>query len=175
MINKQSLWFLTLFSLILVLSVYYITMPNELLLTNNSNYLDTEATSGDTYTNNNDSEVTIEESELLVTMRVNLEEERNAMVADLRSTLTNEEATSDEKNNAYEQIKYITDLKAQEESLEAKIKQKYGIECFIKIDNNEVKVVAIKDSHDTTLANNIMKTIQNEFDNKVYITVKFEK
>ena len=35
MINKQNLWFLTLFSLILVLSVYYITMPNDLLLTNN--------------------------------------------------------------------------------------------------------------------------------------------
>ena len=31
MINKRSLWFLTLFSLILVLSVYYITMPNEVL------------------------------------------------------------------------------------------------------------------------------------------------
>ena len=35
MINKQNLWFLTLFSLILVLSVYYVTMPNDLLLTNN--------------------------------------------------------------------------------------------------------------------------------------------
>ena len=34
MINKQNLWFLTLFSLILVLSVYYITMPSELLLNN---------------------------------------------------------------------------------------------------------------------------------------------
>lgn len=175
MINKQSLWFLTLFSLILVLSVYYITMPNELLLTNNSNYLDTEATSGDTYSSNDDAEVTIEESELLVTMRVNLEEERNAMVADLRSTLTNEEATSEEKNNAYEQIKYITDLKAQEEALEVKIKKNYGVECFIKIDNSEVKVVAIKESHDLALANNIMKTIQSEFDNKVYVTVKFEK
>ena len=35
MVNKQGLWFLTLTSLALVLSVYYITMPNELLLTNN--------------------------------------------------------------------------------------------------------------------------------------------
>ena len=35
MINKKNLWFLTLFSLVLVLSVYYITMPKELLLTNN--------------------------------------------------------------------------------------------------------------------------------------------
>ena len=29
MINKQSILLLTLFSLILVLSVYYITMPSE--------------------------------------------------------------------------------------------------------------------------------------------------
>ena len=31
MINKQGIWFLTLTSLALVLSVYYITMPSELL------------------------------------------------------------------------------------------------------------------------------------------------
>lgn len=173
MINKQSLWFLTLFSLILVLSVYYITMPNELLLTNNSNYLDTNKTSGEV--EDGESKVTIQESELLVTMRVNLEEERNQTVADLRSTLTNEEATSEEKNNAYEQIKYISDLKGQEEALESKIKKEYNIESFIKIDNHDVKVVAIKESHDSKLANNIMKTIQGEFKDKVYITVKFEK
>ena len=34
MINKKNLWFLTLFSMILILSVYYITMPRELLLSN---------------------------------------------------------------------------------------------------------------------------------------------
>ena len=38
MINKKNLWFLTLFSLILVLSVYYITMPSEMLLTANADY-----------------------------------------------------------------------------------------------------------------------------------------
>ena len=31
MVNKKGLWFLTLFSLILVMSVYYVTMPNDLL------------------------------------------------------------------------------------------------------------------------------------------------
>ena len=40
MINKKNLWFLTLFSLVLVLSVYYITMPSELLMTNNSENID---------------------------------------------------------------------------------------------------------------------------------------
>ncbi|MCI5967425.1 MAG: SpoIIIAH-like family protein [Tenericutes bacterium] len=172
MINKQSLWFLTLFSLILVLSVYYITMPNELLLTNNSNYLESEKTNSEV---NNETSVTVSESELLVAMRVNLEEERSQTIADLRTTLTNEEATSQEKNNAYEQIKYITDLKGQEEAIEEKLKKEFSLECFVKVDNNEVKVVAIKDKHDTALANNIMKSVQAEFKNKVYVTVKFEK
>lgn len=30
MINKKNLWFLTLFSLVLVLSIYYVTMPSEI-------------------------------------------------------------------------------------------------------------------------------------------------
>ena len=34
MIKKQSLWFLTLFSLVLVLGVYYITMPTQILENN---------------------------------------------------------------------------------------------------------------------------------------------
>ena len=31
MINKQSVWFVTLFSLILVLSIYYVTMNDNSL------------------------------------------------------------------------------------------------------------------------------------------------
>ena len=37
MINKQNLWFLTLFSLIMVLSIYYLTMSNDTLSTLNVN------------------------------------------------------------------------------------------------------------------------------------------
>ena len=170
MINKQSLWFLTLFSLILVLSVYYITMPNDLLVSNNSN-IETEKTSGEI----DEVETTVKESELLVTMRVNLESEREEKIKDLKSTLTNEEATSEEKNSAYEQIKNITNLNSQESALEEKIKKEFGIDSFINIDNSNIKVVAVKEEHDINLANNIMKSIQSSFDNKMTITVQFEK
>ncbi len=171
MINKQSLWFLTLFSLILVLSVYYITMPNELLLTNNSSYTDKE----DKVNKEEDPTVTIKESEALVSMRVNLEQEREEMVSDLKGTLTNDKATTEEKNNAYEQIKYLTDIKGKEEALEEKIKKNFSLDSFVKIDNSEVKVVAVKKEHDSNLANQIMKAVQEEFQDKVYVTVKFEK
>ncbi|MBQ7137360.1 MAG: SpoIIIAH-like family protein [Bacilli bacterium] len=170
MINKQGLWFLTLFSLILVLSVYYITMPDELLLTNNSNYTSQEV-NGDI----EDAGIVVEESELLVAMRVSLEEERLMKKSDLEGLLTSNKATAEEKNEALEELKYLNFLSGQEEMLEAKLKTELDVESFVKIDGIEVTVVAIKDKHDSVLANTIMRTIQSEFTDKMYITVKFEK
>ncbi len=176
MINKQSLWFLTLFSLILVLSVYYITMPNELLLTNNNLYSKTDSNNKEEEeTTEDNSKVTLEESDLLVSMRVSLEEERISLMNDLQEQLTNSETTVEEKNNAYEQLRYLNQIQGTEEKLEAKIKDQFQLNSFIKIDNNQIQVVVAKDKHDSTLANNIMRSIQEEYQEKMYITVKFEK
>lgn len=174
MINKQSLWFLTLFSLILVLSVYYITMPNELLLTNNGK---TEKTNSEISSKEKDgnTKVTIQESETLVTMRVMLEEEREKQVAELKTTLTSETATATEKNDAYEQMKVLNELKAKESVIEEQIKATFSLDSFVKIDGTNVKVVVVKKDHDSNLANQIMKKVQENFSEKVYITVKFEK
>ena len=68
MINKQKLWFLTLFTLILILSVYYITMPNDLLKVANNNIVN----------NKNKSKKTVKEVSSLKAMRVSLEEERES-------------------------------------------------------------------------------------------------
>ena len=45
---------------------------------------------------------------------------------------------------------------------------------FVKIEDTEITVVIDNDKHDTTLANNIMRLVQDEFKNKVYITVQFK-
>ncbi len=166
MIKKQNLWFLTLFSLILVLSVYYITMPNDLLVAKNAT-TKKETVKKDT--------ATIEESDNLTALRVSKEEEREEEKSDLKKTMTKEDATTEEKNNAYEQLKYLNEVEGLEEKLEKKVKEKYKLSCFIKIDNSEIKVVAVSKKHDTTLANNIMRLIQEEFKQKKNITVKFEK
>ena len=55
MINKKGLWFLTLFSLILVLSIYYITMPDEMFVGNNNTTTNTE-TKKDTVATNSEIE-----------------------------------------------------------------------------------------------------------------------
>jgi len=115
MINKQKLWFLTLFSLILVLSVYYITMPNDLLV----NKVDEKTTTKSSKKVKAD----VEETNSLVAMRVSLEEERQEQMVSLQEKLTNEKTTTEEKNNAYEQLKYLNQLQGTEEKIEKQIKE----------------------------------------------------
>ena len=171
MINKKNLWFLTLFSLILVLSVYYITMPSELLL--NNGYLNNEPVVA---TNDNDDvEVSIEEAELLVALRVEAEEQTLNEIENLKSILTNVDSTIEEKNNAFEKMKAINMTKSEEEKLENLIKEKYNLQAFVKKDGDQIRVVVASENHDTTLANNIMRTIQENYDDKMYISIKFQK
>lgn len=163
--SKQNLWFLTLFSLILVLSVYYITMPNDLLLSNKDS---------ETVTNGNVSSE-IKEVSSLIAMRVSLEEERQNEMDVLQEQLVSDKVSGEEKNNAYEKLKYLNELQGREEKYEKAIKKEYDKDCFVKIDNSNVNIVCVSDKHDSTLANNIMRLVQKDYKNKMYITVKFQK
>lgn len=164
MINKKNLWFLTLFSLVLVLSVYYVTMPNELLVTNN----------GKIDNNNTTKETVIEEEDVISALKV---EDNNSVLEEvntLKETLTNSESTVEEKNIAFEQLKLINSNNSKEETLEEKIKTTYNLDSFIKIDDDQIRVVVGSNEHSTELANNIMRTVQEEFDSKMYISVQFQ-
>ena len=166
MINKKSLWFLTLFSLILVLSIYYITMPSELLLT-------TSKVSKDD--NNTSPTVSVEESDLLVALRVESDEVMSKEIEDLKLILTNAESSVDDKNKAYDKIKELNDTRGEEEKLEEQIKQNYKLDSFVKIKSNQINVTINSNTHDEKLANDIMRTIQSNYEDSKYITVKFQK
>ena len=64
-------------------------------------------------------------------------------------------------------------LSNEEEKLENIIKEKYKLDSFVKIDNNDVDIVIIKKEHDISLANKIMKTTSGEFEDKVSVSIKF--
>ena len=172
MINKKGIWFITLFTLILVLSVYYVTMPSELLLTTNSNYT--------TKKENKDKEekeasVEVEESEILTSLRVESDEKVQKKLDELKTILTSKDASIEDKNSAYDEMKSLNSIRGTEEELEKLIENEYDLKTFIKIDGDQIKVVATADKHDVKLANNIMRTIQSKQNKKMYISIKFEK
>lgn len=163
--NKQNLWFLTLASLILVLGIYYVTMPNDVL-----KELETVV--------EEKKEIVIEElkeDNLLTAMRVNLEEERKEKLEVLQEQLVSENLSGIEKNNIYEQLKYLNEIQGKEELIEKKIKKEQNIDCFIKIENINISAICVSNEHDMTLANQIMRLIQEEYKEKKNITVKFQK
>lgn len=166
MINKKNIWFLTLFSLILVLSVYYITMPNDLLLASKQANKSSEV--------NKEDDTEISESSILVALRVDAEEDYLEELEILKNVLTNTESTTEEKNNAFEQMKNLNNTKGEQESLEKLIKEKLGYDSFIKIDSNQIRVVIASKEHNAESANKVMRLVQSKYTNKMYITVKFQ-
>ena len=161
MINKKNLWFLSLFSLVLVLSVYYITMPTELLLTNNGDNLDN--------VNMNIDEVSIVESLKKQDSNTTLEE-----INKLKATISDNNVEEEEKNKAFDSLKLLNQISSKEELLEEKIKNTYNLDTFVKINGDQIRVVVDSDEHNSTIANNIMKLVQSNFDTKQYIVVQFK-
>lgn len=162
MINKKNLWFLTLFSLILVLSVYYITMPSELLLTSGITYKEEE------------SKVSIKESEVLTALRVESDEELLEELDALKLVLNDSSKSVDEKNEAFDKMKELNINKSKETELEKIVEDNLKIKSFIKMKKDQIKIIVDSSEHDTSLANSIMRLVQEQFDEKKYITVQFK-
>lgn len=166
MINKQSLWFVTLFSLILVLSIYYITMPDNALKSITASGGEAQSTS---------KVGSIEESSILVALRVEADEQVVAQMDALQNVLLSETASVEEKNNAYESLKELNKAKGKEEELEKKILEEFKLKSFVKIKKDQISIVIASSDHSSELANNIIRSIQSLYDEKMYITVKFQK
>ena len=167
MINKKNMWFLTLFSLVLVLSIYYVTMPNDLLKTTEINKITKNTKSEELKT-------TTEEKDIISALKVEDEAKSKEEIDKLQKKLTDSKITTEEKNNLYEQIKGINNNSGIESSIEEKIAKEYKCEAFAKIENNSVKIIVDKCENSKKLANNIMRLVQEQFKDKMYISVQFK-
>lgn len=166
--NKKNLWFLTLFSLVIVLSIYYVTMPEDLLAATTNN-----KQAGLSLTDK-DVSVETEESNAIAALKIEDTSKTNDALSELQEKLTDTKTTAEERNNVYEQIKTINTNSGLEETIENKIKEKYSCEAFTKIEDTAVKVIVDKCENSKKLANNIMRLVQEQFNNKMYISVQFE-
>mgnify|MGYP000678846966 FL=1 len=167
--NKQNLWFITLFSIILVLSIYYISMPSNILEEYNNSNTNTNETN-----NSKETVSTINEETSLVALRVAADEELLTKLTNLQNTITDKEKTVMEKNNAYEELMTLNENKGLEENIESKLKEKFSYDSFVKINKDQINIVISSTKHDKMIANSIIKEVQSMFDTKKYITVKFQ-
>ena len=162
MINKQKLWFLTLFSIILVLSVYYVAMDENTLTKLTPSPVTTSEVSN------------VKEEDTLSALRVEDDDQDQKVIAELQGILLDQTVSAEEKNNAYEKLKGINSTKSKETKLESLILKTYNLKSFIKIKDDQINVIISSKNKNVTDANNIIRTIQKEFDTQKYITVKYQ-
>ncbi len=161
MINKKKLWFLTLFSLILVLSVYYVTMPSNLLSVSDIKE-DTTPT------------INIEETNMLDVLKEENNEHVAKEIESLRKIIVNTDTPIEEKNIAYEKIQKLEENKGKEEKIVSLIKEKLGFDTYVEIKNAKVNVVVSNKEHSYKIANDIIKLVSSSFDSDKSVTVKFQ-
>ena len=154
MINKQNLWFLTLFSLIMVLSIYYLSMSDDTL--SKMNVSVPEKTE--------EAKVVVSENDTLVALKVADEESLVARMQELEEVLLNSTSSLEEKNQAYEDLQNINKNESSKEAITKLIKDKFSLDSYVSIDGNNIKVTIASMRLDAKLANDIIKSIQELYD-----------
>ena len=161
MINKQNLWFVTLFSLILVLGIYYVTMGDESL----------SVLAGE---NNISKEVSVKESDVIVALQVDRDEAVLKEMNEYQSILLDDTATIEEKNDAYNALQALSNSKTECEKIKKLITEKFKFDNFVKIDGDAISITIAAKDHNKEIANNIIREVQSLYDKQKYITFKFE-
>ena len=151
MINKQNLWFITLFALILILGIYYITLPDSAIPTFSAN-----------------------EANLDNVLKVEEEEKILKEMEDAQKILLDNAATTEEKNAAYETLQQLNYKKGKIVEIEKLIKEKFEVDSCVKIEGNKINITLSCEDKGAEFANNVIKEVQTLYNTQMYITIKFQ-
>jgi len=116
----------------------------------------------------------IREEEVLASLRVADEEEVLRIMDELQQILLDDKKSAEEKSVAYDSLRELNLNKGKEQAVEQKILEVHELKAFVKIKNDQVKVVIAAKTHDPALANKIMRTTQESFGDQMFITVQFQ-
>lgn len=177
-LKKQTVWLLTMLSLIIVLSAYYIMTPG----TDNVAFVDDQeeqASEQDKAKETNasgDDMVTssVSSDETFAALRLEIQEQRDAAIEDYTSVIASE-ASTDLRNEAHEQRQELLALSQKESVLENLIKSEgYSDAIVYTLANNKVRVIVKADQLSNEEANNIMVLAQEQLGNQQRIAVEFQ-
>ena len=151
--NRQAITFLTLFSLILVLSIYYILLPPE----------------------NTANEVAVNNQEVsqIEALQKNLDKEREDLNSENNAIIASSESDSDKIASALATISEAKETAALEAKITKTVNEAGFKNVFVEVENKTVKVVVDKKDGSGNDANSIIKAIMEETKNEYQVEVKF--
>ncbi|ANB58358.1 stage III sporulation protein AH [Anoxybacillus sp. B7M1] len=191
MLKKQTVWLLTMLSLVVVLSVYYVTAPKDMndrvAFTDEQNQTNqTEKTAS----TKEEANVAVDEAEakdekvtssatsdddVFTALRLQIEDERSRQRDQLNTIVTSSNTTPEQKNDAYEKMQQLQTIANKEATLETLIKSKGGYEdVLVRADGDTVRVMVKAKQSSTKAANEIIQLVKSEMKDMQDIAVEFQ-
>jgi hypothetical protein len=118
-------------------------------------------------------DVNISENSKLVALRVERDEQISSVMSELQERIISSK-NSEEKNSAFEELQLLNLAKGKETFLEDKLQNDFGIKSYVEINGDNINVTISSNEHSEDIANEIMRNIQSEFEDKKNITIKFK-
>lgn len=148
--NKQAFTFLTLFSLILVLSIYYIMLPPT-----------------------SQNEVVQNDISTIEQLQNQLDKKREDIITKNNEIIAKESSTSDSINEALETISETKNVTEKEKSIVTQLGELGYQESYVEIDNQTVKITILKKDATQSDASNVIKEVLNLVGDSYQVEVKF--
>ncbi|WP_405101252.1 SpoIIIAH-like family protein [Oceanobacillus sp. FSL H7-0719] len=184
MLKKQTVWLLTMLSLLVVLSVYYILIPkdnNDLAFIDQGEDNQKSTTEENANAVNNSEEdaadiANLNNDELFATIRLEIQDDRSREEARLESIVSSSTSSIEEKDNALKEIDAIGTMETTEKIVEERIISEQGYEDVLVRNSKGEKVhVHVRaDELSTEEALKIMQLVRDEFNQDLPVEVNYQ-
>ncbi|HLR41868.1 MAG TPA: SpoIIIAH-like family protein [Pseudogracilibacillus sp.] len=173
MLKKQTVWLLTMLSLMVVLSVYYFVAEKDNMAFNEIKQ-DAEV--------NEEEEIVIEEmqevnvNELFTTIRMEIEDERNVKKDRFKEIVASNESTTNEINEALEAINELESITTKEQILQEMMLQSNEAleDVLVRTEEDKVHVHVMTDDLTKQEAVQMMQMVKDELGERE-IAINYEK
>jgi len=173
-VKRRTVWLLTLLSLAAVISVYYVFEPNRnvnlMTLFTDENLNETSLTGveeGITTT-------TTSESHLFEDLRMEIANERSQLREQLTKKMASDEYTTEEKNEAYNEMNELIKRESSEAMLEMLIEALGYSDALVQVKDDKVQVTVLSDEISKAQANDIIFLVRQEIEEMNDVTVSVQ-
>lgn len=177
LLKKQTVWLLTMLSLVVVLSVYYVTSDpkqSDMAAVEQKDGKEAAKDKETTKKEQNMNVVTEQSDEVFEQIRIDRQDDRSKAKDDLTKTLASTDLSAEERSKAQDEMKKLNELATTEKVLEQLIKSKGYEDVLVRADGTEMKITVKAKEHNTKAANQILRLVQEEMGNMQKVAVDFQ-
>ncbi|MFD1707030.1 SpoIIIAH-like family protein [Siminovitchia sediminis] len=172
LLKKQTVWLLTMLSLVVVLSVYYVTSDPA----TNDLAAGSEEAEEEMAGNKDDMKVITEASgdEAFETIRLEMQDKRSKEIEEITAKVASPDLTAEEKNELYSKMQDLSAMETKEKTLESLIKTLGYDDALVRASDNEVMITVKASEHSRADAARILQIVREEIGTNMVATVEFQ-